>query len=513
MKKFKFNYLYLFPITAGVLSAFAFTFQNLWWLNFFSIMPLFYVSKNTDSKKRLFIYILVYSLFYYSTLLFWLYEAKAFLPFGGCSIAFITGGIIILALLEGVYSGLAVCVFAGLRKNAISDMIIFPMLFILGEWVQEKTPILPFPWGRIGISMTKFLPFIQSASLFGSLFTSFLVVLINCILLTMITNIKKPAVLKPAATILMVFFIGNLTYGMFRLNVISGHTETFEVVLVQGNFPQDSKWSANTDEILKRYINLTDEAVTPETKLVLWPETAIPLYLEDNLDEKRDLLKLAKEKNVTIITGVKNKTFEPESTYNSMVAISPEGDISEPYNKQILVPFGERLPLERLLKSIPKVFDGFNSFCAGDDSTPIKTDIGKVGGAICYESVFPGVTRKAVQKGAEIIAVLSNDSWFGSSPALYQHRSHAVMRAVENKRYVLRASNTGITSVISPYGELCASAAPFVDTALSFNVSSEKGRTVYSYFGDVFAAISVVIYLAALMDSLKSCYKKRHPSR
>ena len=488
--------------------AVAFTFQKLWWLGFFGIIPLFYAAEKTKELRNLFKLTLLFSLSFYVPLLFWLYELEPDLPLGWFNYPALSLVILFLAIMQGVYLATSLCVFTNIKKNSVIDIFTFSALYILGEWIQEIIPFLPFPWARIGVCMSKFLPFIQSASLFGSLFTSFLVIAINCSLCLIIINIKNHIKLIPIVTTLVIIFIGNISYGVERLNMKENDSHEFEVALIQGNYAGGKKWSSSADDMLFEYIALTKKATTSKTKLVIWPETAIPLYLGDSVDEKQALIRLAKEKNITLIIGVLHKTFEPNNTYNSMVAISPNGEISEPYNKQILVPFGEKIPFEKFLKSVTTVLANFSSFSAGDGSSPIKTSIAKVGGVICYESIFPQISRKSVQNGAEIIALISNDSWFNSSPALYQHHAHAIMRAVENKRYVLRTTNTGVTSIISPDGEVLSTAKTFVRTTLVGDVSLKNGLTLYSYIGDVFVLFGISAFVFGLIETIRTKIRK-----
>lgn len=449
-------------------------------------------------------------------LLIWLYEVAPAVPFGSLSYPLLTLGIVFLAALQGLYLAIPLCIFIRVRKNNLLDVFVFSALFILGEWIQESSPFLAFPWGRMGITMSNFVPFIQTASLFGSLFISFLVLCINCLIYLIIININKPKKLLPIVSTLLAIFLGNLTFGLIRLNTESDNENKFEVVLVQGNFSGQDKWSATAQEMLKQYISLSKGAVTPNTKLIVWPETAIPLDLEKNPEEKNAIIKLAKDTNATVITGITNKTFDPDKRYNSMVAISPSGTISKPYSKQILVPFGEVVPFENFIKSISKILENYNSFSAGKGSDPIKTDIGKVGGVICYESIFPKISRKTVQNGSELIVIISNDSWFGESPALYQHHCHAIMRAVENNRYIVRSSNTAVTSVISPYGKILCTAEPFVDTTLTADVSLIEKRTLYSYIGDIIVLIPISIFIVELFSIFNEKFQRKkynYPSR
>lgn len=439
---------------------------------------------------------LCYGFFYYFALLLWLGELGPFLGIGGAGVLLLAVGLLVAALLEGTLLALACFVFPKLKRWPIIDIFTFAVLFTLGEWLQGVFPALPFPWGRLGNCMAGFLPFIQSASLFGSLFITFLLVALSGAIATALMNLRNSQKLIRALITVAVIFSINICYGGLRL--ILGESALEEknktsVLLVQGNFSGQDKWDATPPEMLAEYLRLTKAFRTADTELAVFPETAVPIDLEQNPIEKKLICDFAKKENVTILTGVNH--YDGDDVYNSMIAVLPNGDISEPYSKQVLVPFGETVPLYSLLSSFTDFFDPYNSFAKGKPSPPIEIDAGRVGGIICYESIFSELSRRTVKDGAEILAVISNDSWFGDSPALYQHFSHSILRAVENKRYVLRASNTAVTAFVSPFGKVIKAAEPFVGTGISAEVSAQNEVTPYTKFGDIPLLVGAALFL------------------
>lgn len=494
-----------FPFISGVLMAVSFTFENLWFFNFFALIPLFLSLDFRRTKFRMFRGIFAYSLSFYIPLMFWLYELLPAMDFGSWSFPLMSLGIILIAVLQGLYLSSAVCVFATVRKKNILDVFAFSALYVLGEWFQEITPFYPFPWGRLGVSAAQFPAFIQSASLFGSLFISFLILVINGLLAYGLTHIKEIKQVGLATGLLAVIFAVNTMYGSFRISSGENITPDKNVTLVQGNFSGQEKWNSGADVMLERYIGLTCANVTEETDLVIWPETAVPICLQDYDIGKRQLLELAESENITLVIGVNHHTFtnNDKQKFNSMVAITPSGTISEPYSKQILVPFGEFLPFEGLVELFCGKEGNFSSYNAGNTSDPLETPIGNIGGIICYESIFPKIARRSSASGAEAFAVISNDSWFGDSPALYQHHSQAVLRAVENKRYVLRASNTAVTSIISPYGVVEKTAFPFKEGALTGKFYTVCEKTLYTKVGDFWILGCIAVFFYGIMKSRK----------
>lgn len=485
---------YLLAGISGVLMALCFSFSALSCGSFFALVPLFLAVQKALPRKKTFRVVLCYGFFYYITLVLWIYELAPLLDFGKLSVPILTLGLLLIGLFEGGLLALPFLIFPKLRRDPMLDIFSFAALFTIGEWLQGAIPLIPFPWGRLGAALPNFPIFLQGVALFGGLFISFLILSINGAIALAISSIKQPRKIYRILAVLGMIFAVNLGYGAIIFAIDKPlSSASHEVLLVQGNFSGQDKWDSTPAEMLAEYLRLSGGAVTENTRLVVFPETAIPLDLEINPTEKSLLCNFARDRNVTILAGVNHR--DGEEIYNSMVAISPKGAISAPYSKQMLVPFGETVPLYRLLSKFTDSFDDYNFFSAGESSAPVDTDIGRVGGIICYESIFPTIARKTVNAGAEILAVISNDSWFGDSPALYQHFAHSSLRAIENGRYLLRASNTAVTAVLSPRGEVLAAAKPFSPTTISATVAISSHRTLYTRYGDAPLLIGIFAYL------------------
>lgn len=494
------KYSLVLSAISGLMLAAAFSFQNFWWICFFAMIPLYLVVLNCNFRRLKFYFnIATFSLGFYVPLMLWLYKIEPEFPLSKtsnyCAIAI---AIVLLGVIQGIYLMLATIIFPNKKKNNYWDVLSFSFMFIFGEWLQEYTGLLPFPWGRIGVIPTSFTTFIQSASLFGSLFISLIILVINGSIAFIILNYKDKKKLVLSSTVLSCVFFGNILFGVIRLSNQSEMKNEFSALVVQGNFSGLSKWKLPKTEMIDKYIELTKEGSTSKTTIVVWPETAIALCLDENEEETNKLKTLAKEINVTLVVGAYDKNAVGEK-YNSLIAISPTGEISEPYYKQILAPFGEYFPMGNHIKKIfpfmCDIIEDMGGLDYGKDGGILDTPIGKIGGVICFESIFSQITRRSVNDGAELIAIATNDSWFGESSALYQHNAHAVLRAVENKRYVLRASNTGLSSIISPYGEILVKATPYTPTYASVNVSLIDQKTLYSILGDIiiFPGVGIIV--------------------
>jgi apolipoprotein N-acyltransferase len=185
--------------------------------------------------------------------------------------------------------------------------------------------------------------------------------------------------------------------------------------------------------------------------------------------------------------------------YNSAALVNPQGQIAARYDKVHLVPFGEYIPLQRLLSFAQSLTREVGMFARGSGRWPLDTGTGKLGVFICYESLFPGEVRQFADHGAQVFINISNDGWFGDSGAPEQHLNVARMRAIENGRWLLRATNTGITASIDPFGRVVAQAPSGMRTTLLAPYSLRDETTFYTRYGDWFPCLCAIISLVGLL--------------
>ncbi len=497
----------LFCVTSGVLFSVAYTFTSLWALSFFALVPFLCVVLGCNyGYFSLIKYVFLFSLGYYSILLLWMLNISVFLPFSeSVSKVVLLFCTFLVGLLQGVYLCLAVFVFVKLRRNNFLDTIIFSLLFVLSEWFAENTPFLAFPWGKAAAVVTPFTPFIQSASLFGGIFLSFLVVFINAGLAYALLNVRSTRKALSSLGAVIIVFVINTAYGYARIYTKKEQNQ-FKAMVVQGNYSGLNKWKATSSDIFKTYVKLTREGVDKDTRLVIWPETAVPTILTSDSTYAKELQELSKELNTTIVAGFFMKNQEGSKHYNALVAFCPDGTMSNAYYKQILAPFGEYFPfgenLKKLVPMLGELIDNSSGLLFGEKTEVIYTPAGRIGGIICYESIFTKMSLETADEGAQIIAVASNDSWFGESSALYQHYSHSILRAVETGKYVLRASNTGISAIISPNGQAISVAQPFKQTYAKSFVYLNNEKTFFCKTGQLFILPCLAVYIIGLVRTV-----------
>jgi apolipoprotein N-acyltransferase len=322
---------------------------------------------------------------------------------------------------------------------------------------------------------------------------------------------KKKFKFKPnvAAAIGASVMALNFLFGLFFMLYYVDDGEDIPVAVIQGNISSVEKWrSYSVRDCCDIYCDLTRKAVEENgAKIVVWPETVINVQIDSAEVIKNQISELSVECDAYIVVGTfSNKTDGEgrEETYNSQYLFLPDGRVSETvYSKRKLVPFGEYMPMGGLLTSVlPTISDVNimqNDLEAGTDSEIFDTVYGKIGGIICFDSIYDSIVRDSVRDGAQLIALSTNDSWYRDSAAVYQHNKHAVLRAVENGRYLLRAANTGISSIISPTGEVIKSVDALKEGYICEDIVFRNSATPYARVGNVivfFSAILMGVFIA-----------------
>jgi apolipoprotein N-acyltransferase len=285
-----------------------------------------------------------------------------------------------------------------------------------------------------------------------------------------------------------------------------------KVGLVQGGILQEEKWvPENAWQNIGRHLLLTEEAAAKGARLVVWPESAVPFLFDENPSLAEALRKTVKRLNVYLLFG--NDDRDTEHVYVGAKLLTPEGELTYRYHKMQLVPFGEYVPLQPLLtlggRVAAKVVEQVSDFTPGTDAAIGQADGHRLGGFICYEAIFPHLVRRFSAGGAELLVNMTNDAWYGRTSAPYQHLAMTVFRAVENRRYLVRAANTGITAVIDPRGRVLAHTTLFDRTVLVRDVGLVSETTFYSRHGDVFAGSC----LAAALGISLAAWRARRPAR
>jgi apolipoprotein N-acyltransferase len=290
-------------------------------------------------------------------------------------------------------------------------------------------------------------------------------------------------------------------YGAWRLDS-TPLVPLGRVTVVQPNVPEDEKiQEANRPFFMGIMSQATREAVAHESppSLIVWPEASLPDFLSNHAEWRDSLRALATVTHAPLLFGVLDVTWFSRTSYdyfNAAELADSTGVIgAQPsYHKEYLVPIVERVPFVN-----PRWFEGlkyFGGFGRGHDPEPYRVSLGRVGVLICYESIFPDLSRHYRLHGADLLANITNDAWFGRSVAPYQHVAHLRLRAIENRVGIVRSANTGISEYVDPLGRVHGATQLFVAAGPTFDVATSHVRTLYVSWGDWIGALSAVLTLA-----------------
>jgi apolipoprotein N-acyltransferase len=271
----------------------------------------------------------------------------------------------------------------------------------------------------------------------------------------------------------------------------------FDVAVIQGNIDQYKKWDAAYEEdIVRSYSTLTREAALKKPALIVWPETAVPGWIPNDPKMTRWLADAARESRAYLLTGAVSR--QENQDYNAAFLLSPKGEIVGHYQKEHLVPFGEYVPLRPLLSRCVGVLNDLGSFSAGREVSVISLPEARLGVNICFEGLFPHLVRRFTAQGAQVLVNLTNDGWYRDTAAPEQHFASNVLRAVENRCWVVRAANTGYSGFISLRGEITGRTNLLAPAVLFGRPQPMDGLTFYARHGDVFVGACAVFLLIGL---------------
>ena len=416
----------------------------------------------------------------------------------------------IVGVLTAMYLSIFPAVFGGLmvravRRFGLVGVWLAPTLWVATEWLRAST-LLGFPWALLGSSQATVLPVAQAASVVGVYGLSVLVSLVSAaaavIALTADRGHRRGVA---AVAILLVFVVGAGAWRV-RTGTLTSAGTPLRVGLVQGNVAQEQKHDPEfKDGIMNRYLGLSRRALADGAELVIWPEASTPFFFDAEAVPALPIRRLAAEARTPFIVGTDEYERMPAGQgariYNTAVVIGRDGRSSGTYRKMHLVPFGEFVPMKRILFFVGPLVEAVSDFSAGTE--PVVLDAGghRVSVAICYEVVFPTISRAFVAGGSQLLATITNDAWFGRSSAAYQHFEQAGLRAIEQGRYMVRAANTGISGAVDPYGRVIQRTELFMPAALAIDVRLLDSRTIYSRLGDLAAWGSLLVAAWVLMPA------------
>jgi len=482
----------LLAAASGVLLGLAFPKAGLWPLAWVGLAPLLLSLRGAGPRRGL---LLGYVAGAVQSGIVFYWVTYVTTKYGGMSLLAGSGVASLLALYLAIYPGLFGLGLAVASRAGLPQWVVAHALWVGLERLRGVA-FTGFPWAELGASQYPWLHFIQAADLAGVAALSFVIVLANCALAALWPRPTRRALAPVAAAAAALALV--LGYGALRLPQVerlAAQAPKLSVAVAQGNIEQALKWRAGwQQESIDAYRDLTIQAAKGHPQLIVWPETALPFYFltEDGLT--REVLAFAEGVDSHLLLGCPAVEMNSdEATYfNRAWLLGPGGRPVAKYDKVHLVPYGEYVPLKRYMPFLGTAVASVGNFQAGaagqcldmDGAPPAKIRA-KIGVLICFESIFSGLARDAAAHGATLLANITNDAWFGRTSAPYQHFSQAVLRAVETRRAVVRAANTGISGFIGPDGRILASTGLYERTELPGTVPLLGVTTVYTRIGDV----------------------------
>lgn len=448
----------------------------------------------------------VTGLVFFTGLLYWIYNVLTeygHLP-GWISIFLL---ILLTAYLALYFSLFAFLLRFAAGKTNLPETLFAPPLWVSLEYLRGLI-FSGFPWELLGYSQFLTLPLVQISDITGVYGVSFIIVLANASLYRLAITLPNrgwiPALKEVLASGIIIALCG--AYGVWKLSALETKARmetTFRVALIQGNIRQDVKWEPRyQEETLRIYSDLTLRVKDQRPDLIIWPETATPFFFQSAYPFQTRILELSHQVNAPLLFGA--PAFERQGRkadyFNSAFLISPEKKILGRYDKIHLVPFGEYAPLSGFLGFTRDIIGAIGDFTPGKGVVNFSLPWGNFGVLICYEAIFPDLTRQFVEQGAQFLVNITNDAWFGRTSAPYQHLSMVTLRAVENRVAIVRAANTGISALIDPSGRIVQSTDLFTREALSGKIHLNKSSTFYTKWGDVFSYLCLGVTFLLLIS-------------
>jgi apolipoprotein N-acyltransferase len=489
----------LAAVLSGLLLAAAFPKWDQTYLLVIALVPLFWALRGQSLKGAFFLG-LVSGLAHYLGLLYWIVYVTH--VFGHLPLSLSLGVLLLLAGYLSLYRALwALGVNWGAARG-LSLLWWAPALWVALEFGLTYI-ISGFPWELLGNGLYQYPLLLQLADLTGVYGLSFLVVLVNVSLYRLFfyrtLKVRRWSHV-PVVCLLLALWLG---YGAYRLGVVrqqEAASPKIKVAVAQGNIKQGEKWQKEmVQATLDRYAELTRQV--KGARLIIWPETAAPFFFLRTPDLSARVQEIARESGGYLLFGAPAWELTPagERYFNRAYLLNPQGEVAGCYDKAHLVPYGEYVPLKRFFPFISKMVPMIGDFAEGPVGATVSLPEGAVGPLVCYESIFPYLSRAQVENGARLLVNITNDAWFGKTAAAYQHLSMAVLRAVENHVCLARAANTGISAFIDAQGRILWQSELFVPVAHALELPWLSGGSLYTRVGDAFAWACVALAGLALI--------------
>jgi apolipoprotein N-acyltransferase len=479
-------------VASGLLSALAFPPWDVGWIAFVGWVPLLLCLQTATRREAAGLGYVAGLAFYLATI-WWVVNTMT--TYGRMPLALSLVALVLLCgVLAAYIAAFAWLLAEGRERLALSDSLLPLTAAALWTALEFLRTYLfsGFPWALLGYTQYRQPTVRLLAAATGVYGVSAVVLLVNGALAGMWACLarregawsRRGLVPHVLAIVLVALGTAGYAWGLWR-DATGG--PAIRVGLLQGNIDQSVKWDRRfQSRTLEIYERLARQTADERPSLIVWPETALPFFLRRDQELGPRVQAFVAETGIPMLIGSPDVGAEG-LLYNSAFFLGPDGAIRGRYDKRHLVPFGEYVPLQRVFFFVDKLVTGIGDFGRGRVATVFQEDGYRFSVMICYEVIFPAEVREFTRAGAQLLANITNDAWFGVSGAPYQHLAMAAMRAVENGSYLVRAANTGVSAVIAPSGAILAQTPLFVEAAIAGTVHLREGETPYVRYGDVLA--------------------------
>src|SRR5215469_9291087 len=462
---------------------------------------------------------------------YWIYQTMYL--YGGLEKPVAAGILVLFCLYLGLYHLLFAALVAAFRSRFGRQiaLMLSPFAWVAVELARAR--ITGFPWDLLGISQVDNPLLTRLAPFTGAYGLSFVIAAVNALWLVRIRirerrhtrlvltvvgvaivvlyvvglrRVQRPAVIRTEAAATLVQ--ENLEVGAAATGPQPGAQQLLESFSYLSRHPGNRLYLGVPEQRGTDMVEFLPNPASIATDLIVWPESPAP-FEENDPQFRAALSSLAREANAPIIVGNIGieRTTENDRGYrllNAASFITPRGEFAGRYDKMHLVPFGEYVPFHQLFFFAKNLLNEVGTFEPGTTRSIFNVNGHRYGTFICYESIFGDEVRQFTREGAEVLINISNDGWYGDTSAPWQHLNMARMRAIENHRWLLRATNTGVTASINPYGRVVAAAPRHVRTSIHVSFSYENDLTFYAAHGDLFAYACALVTALALAHSLRA---------
>lgn len=491
-------------VLSGILLTVSFPPFNLYGFVWIALVPFFVAMAGERSPRKGFLYGFFLGFIHVSTTMYWvsvsIYTYGSIPAFGTAVLTL--GLILILSLYWGLF-GLILAIL-----NGYETVWLIPFFTVFIEFLKGVL-FTGFPWNLLGTALPPYLAISQIADITGVYGLSFLICFVNFFVFRFLVRYFKGEIALILREGVIVFLVLALVYGygLIRVAGIQQRIKRWKklrVCVVQPDINQALKWTQPwVKKGLDKYLRMSETALKGfQPDLIVWPESSVTFYFNEEPGLTEKIQALTRQNHFDLVLGATAYKKGEEKTiyHNCAFVISKAGKLLDEYDKVHLVPFGEYIPLRGWLPFAKNIVGTEEDFTPGRQLNPLKTSCGLVGATICFEGIFPALSRELVRRGAILLVNLTNDAWFGKSSGPYQHLRMSTYRAVENRVYFVRATGTGVSAVINPLGHIVATIPLQTAGTIRGVVRKREGpETFYTRHGDIFLFFCVIFSVFILI--------------